>query len=109
MIIDQSFRPVHDDGEVGDLQPKLKGLGTYGTVGLRVRVERTFRIVRWAMARFKIRLAPLADIRRNGVWNRWQACERYGEPPRKPEGNWKTRKRNEAELRRDYHERNRKK
>jgi F0F1-type ATP synthase assembly protein I len=108
MIIERSLRPVYEDREVGHLQPKLKGLGTYGTVGLEFGLSVLFGLFAGQWLDRKLHTDPWLTFvgmgfgTAAGIRALWRAASMARKELEDEE-------RREAELRRDYHERNRKK
>jgi ATP synthase protein I len=108
MIIERSLRPVCEDREVGHLQRKLKGLGTYGTVGLEFGLSVLVGLFAGQWLDRKLHADPWLTFvgmgfgTAAGIRTLWRAAERARKELEDEE-------QREAQLRRDYHERNRKK
>ena len=108
MIIERSLRPAYGDREVGHLQPKLKGLGTYGTVGLEFGLSVLVGLFAGQWLDRKLQTDPWLTFigmgfgTAAGIRSLWRAAERARRELEAEE-------QREVELRRDYHERNRKK
>ncbi len=108
MIIERSLRPVARTREVGDLQPKLKGVGTYGTVGLEFGLSVLVGLFAGHWLDRKLQTDPwLAFVGMGfgtaaGIRTLWRAAERARKEAEAED-------KREVEQRREYHERNRRK
>jgi len=108
MIIEQSLRPVHGDREVGQLQRRLKDLGVYGSVGLEFGLSVLMGLFFGHWLDRKMHTAPwLALVGMGfgtaaGIRTLWRTAE-------KARKQLEDEEHREAELRRDYNERYRKK
>jgi ATP synthase protein I len=100
--------PAGGDREVGHLQHRLKDLGTYGTVGLEFGLSVLVGLFggQWLDRKFHtdpwLTFIGMGFGTAAGVRTLWRAAE-------KSRKELEAQDHRDAQLRRDYHERNRKK
>jgi ATP synthase protein I len=108
MIIEQCQRPVRGDREVGHLQRRLKDLGVYGTVGLEFGLSVLVGLFLGQWLDRKLHTGPWGTLAGMGFGTAAgvRSLLRTAGKARKE---LEEEEHREAELRREYHERYRKK
>ncbi len=108
MIIEQSQRPVRRDGKVGHLQRRLKDLGVYGTVGLEFGLSVIVGLIFGQWLDRKLHTAPWGTLIGMGFGTA-AGVRMLLKTAEKARKELEDEEHRAAALRREYHERYRKK